>query len=253
MFSLVLPPSGLQTTGHSADAIAHPEATPDVSSSPGIMSSEPSDKRMIPNWSWTTWGALVVGLSILGVNVFAYVSKGADAGAWLIHTFITPVLAFFGIESINAAKHILKRGKSVAGGGGAILNAVKTRVSGKADGAGTTGAGSSGAGAGAASSAGTTGAGAADAADAGAPDSVTATSGGSTRAIHLDISPHNPDQNAPTPATPASGEEGWCLIGKDNTANPPSRICSSVGASDTCMSGDIFPTQDVCVNPNLRA
>jgi hypothetical protein len=25
-----------------------------------------------------------------------------------------------------------------------------------------------------------------------------------------------------------------------------------VGMNDTCMSGDIFPTSAVCVNPNLR-
>jgi len=26
-----------------------------------------------------------------------------------------------------------------------------------------------------------------------------------------------------------------------------------VGVNDECMSGDVFPTNDVCVNPNLRA
>jgi hypothetical protein len=26
-----------------------------------------------------------------------------------------------------------------------------------------------------------------------------------------------------------------------------------VGPNDTCMSGDIFPSQDICVNPSLRA
>ncbi len=41
---------------------------------------------------------------------------------------------------------------------------------------------------------------------------------------------------------------GWCYIGTDDGF----RSCSKVGENDVCMSGDIFPTQDVCVNPSLR-
>ena len=44
------------------------------------------------------------------------------------------------------------------------------------------------------------------------------------------------------------GKPGWCYIGQDRGY----RTCSQVGVSDTCMSGDIFPTHEVCVNPNLR-
>jgi hypothetical protein len=42
---------------------------------------------------------------------------------------------------------------------------------------------------------------------------------------------------------------GWCYIGEDRGF----RSCAEVGVNDTCMSGDIFPTQQICVNPNLRA
>ena len=41
---------------------------------------------------------------------------------------------------------------------------------------------------------------------------------------------------------------GWCYIGEDRGP----RSCMKVGADDKCMSGDIFPSQDLCVNPNLR-
>lgn len=44
------------------------------------------------------------------------------------------------------------------------------------------------------------------------------------------------------------GKAGWCYIGMENGY----RSCASVEASDQCMSGEIFPTQDVCVNPSLR-
>jgi hypothetical protein len=45
------------------------------------------------------------------------------------------------------------------------------------------------------------------------------------------------------------GKKGWCFIGKDRGV----RSCAKVGLNDTCMSGDIFPTSDICVNPRLRA
>ena len=44
---------------------------------------------------------------------------------------------------------------------------------------------------------------------------------------------------------------GWCYIGSSMN-NDSSRACAPVGVNDICMSGDIFPTQEICVNPSLR-
>jgi len=44
-------------------------------------------------------------------------------------------------------------------------------------------------------------------------------------------------------------KSGWCYIGEDRGF----RSCVQVGQQDSCMSGDIFPTQEICVNPSLRA
>jgi len=41
---------------------------------------------------------------------------------------------------------------------------------------------------------------------------------------------------------------GWCLIGEDRGF----RSCAQVENADQCMSGDIFPTNEICVNPSLR-
>ena len=46
-----------------------------------------------------------------------------------------------------------------------------------------------------------------------------------------------------------SGKSGWCYIGEERGY----RSCASVETSDKCMSGDIFPSEEVCVNPSLRA
>jgi hypothetical protein len=45
------------------------------------------------------------------------------------------------------------------------------------------------------------------------------------------------------------GQSGWCFIGEDRGF----RSCALVNEDDKCMSGDIFPSQDLCINPSLRA
>ena len=40
----------------------------------------------------------------------------------------------------------------------------------------------------------------------------------------------------------------YCYIGTDRGY----RSCVKLGESDICMSGDIFPSKDICINPNLR-
>jgi hypothetical protein len=47
----------------------------------------------------------------------------------------------------------------------------------------------------------------------------------------------------------SSGKAGWCFVGVDRGF----RTCAEVGVNDTCMSGEIFPSQEICMNPNLRA
>jgi len=49
-------------------------------------------------------------------------------------------------------------------------------------------------------------------------------------------------------ATKPSSKQGYCYIGEDRGF----RSCIEVGQGDVCMSGDIFPTKDICINPKLR-
>lgn len=43
-------------------------------------------------------------------------------------------------------------------------------------------------------------------------------------------------------------KSGFCYIGEYKGI----RSCINVGEGDKCMSGDIFPTKEICINPNLR-
>lgn len=43
-------------------------------------------------------------------------------------------------------------------------------------------------------------------------------------------------------------ENSYCYIGTDNGQ----RECTNVYAGEICMSGQIFPKMEICINPNLR-
>jgi hypothetical protein len=243
MFATPLPPSGLQsirTLGDGAAAAAPTSSFSDVYSTPATSSTI---SEILPSfssapagagWSWTTWGLIIIGLSVLGLNVFAYLAKGADAGAWVIRTFITPIFSIFGLETINTAKQILKTsddGASATSAAGiSVLDAIETGLGGDA-------------GAGAASTGG------AATSTGGAATSTGGAKGGKN--VFLDIAPRDSTAQVPEPVS-TTGDNGWCLIGEDSSAGNI-RTCASVGAADKCMSGDVFPTQEICVNPSLRS
>lgn len=58
------------------------------------------------------------------------------------------------------------------------------------------------------------------------------------------------EEYEPNEATSSIQENksGWCFIGEESNV----RTCAKVGQNDKCMSGDIFPSRDICVNPSLR-
>jgi len=62
--------------------------------------------------------------------------------------------------------------------------------------------------------------------------------------------PTNAEAPVPAPdgSSSVSGKVGWCFIGDQQGYGS----CMRVGLNDTCMSGDIFPSKDVCINQHLR-
>ena len=68
----------------------------------------------------------------------------------------------------------------------------------------------------------------------------------------LDYAEKHPQYPAPDDATSntqsSNSKSGYCYIGEDRGF----RSCIQVSPNVQCMSGDIFPTMDICVNQNLR-
>ncbi len=65
--------------------------------------------------------------------------------------------------------------------------------------------------------------------------------------LNYDI-PAPDDSLSVTQKGKTSGKAGYCFVGEDRG----NRSCVYVNESDTCMSGNIFPSKDKCINPNLR-
>jgi hypothetical protein len=57
-----------------------------------------------------------------------------------------------------------------------------------------------------------------------------------------------PDESGSSTQRSSVPKTGFCYIGEDRGF----RSCIRVEQADQCMSGDIFPSMDICVNPNLR-
>ena len=60
---------------------------------------------------------------------------------------------------------------------------------------------------------------------------------------------HDNNTDEPAPAKSSNHKGGYCYIGKINDT----RYCAKVSNKSFCMSGDIYPTRNLCVNPNIRA
>lgn len=56
------------------------------------------------------------------------------------------------------------------------------------------------------------------------------------------------EDKLPQPSSSDSQHHGFCYVGRSNNI----RHCAKVSSKSKCMSGDIFPTMDLCINPAIR-
>jgi len=63
-----------------------------------------------------------------------------------------------------------------------------------------------------------------------------------------DYKGYEPQPIETTENTSTKGSAGYCYIGTENGI----RTCAKVGKDNVCMSGDIFSTREICMNPTLR-
>jgi hypothetical protein len=177
-----------------------------------------SSENINTDGSWFSWQLIVIiilVLAILGFNIFTYLAKGTEGIADIIETIFGPILRLFGYATLQTTKQVIQT--SAEGTTASVDLIAGTAVSGinKLE---TTSQDNQ-------------------------KDNIDkALSNAKTN--YENVRPDEANSNIQY-----SGKAGWCYIGESNGT----RTCAEIGVNDICMSGDIFPTNDVCVNPNLRA
>ncbi len=179
----------------------------------------------------TTWLIIFLVLSFLGFNIFVYLAKGTQG----ITNFFAPLIEkIFGTTAsvIGQTVDVSAEGaKAVVGGTASVVNSGLTAVQ--------------------------------DITPNGAPSSLNTQSVQGTMQPP-DVTTNNNLNRAlnssqqdgqdyqayeASSSVGGGGKAGWCYIGEDRGF----RSCAQVGVNDECMSGDIFPSNELCINPNLRA
>ena len=204
-----------------------------------IPSSEPPSVGnkvvgFFSNIGWTKLLVIFVILSFLGVNLFSNLAEVSDWFGKTLGPIFRKILGLIGITTVKVSEKAVdvtatgaKTGIDIAAGTlqsglgvieGQLKNA-KQSMDSKQSGAGTkqSGAGSN-----------------SDTLNDALADSL----------------PQLPEPDDATSSTQknGSGKAGYCYIGEDRGF----RSCIKVNEDDKCMSGQIFPSSDICVNPNLR-
>lgn len=215
-----------------------------------------SSDSFFSNVTWQTWVIIFLILTLLGINIFAYLAKGTQETATIVKQVFGPILSFFGYNTLETTKQTIetsatgtKAGVDIVAGAttGVIDTIQETAVNGVP--AGTTG-----------TSVGistTTPQG--QQASSSLPVQNKIQQGGVNvekwQKDSLEKALSNASQSAKDPEPDNSmsaiqaGKSGWCFIGEDQGI----RTCAEIGVNDGCMSGDVFPNQSICMNPKLRA
>jgi len=223
----------MENTNNLSNSILQP-SEPSILSSSTNLSGESNTGffDFLTNINLTTWLIIVLILAFLGFNIFLYLAKGTED----IANFFKPLIEkIFGtaLEVTGKTVDVPAEGaKEVVSGTANVVNAGLTSVQ--------------------------------DIIPTTANSSIHSEKYQETiqkpdvtskntlnRALdssHRKSSDDDDDDYEAHEASSSILKSGWCYIGEDRGF----RSCAQVGVDDKCMSGDIFPSQEICVNPNLR-
>ena len=215
------------------------------------------------NITWQTWLIVILVLAFFGINIFAYLAKTTTGVSEFINTYFGPILKLFGFSLLETTKQTVN---TSATGTKASVDFVADTTTGAIDTVENAAKNNS------ISTTTTTTTSNTNTSNTNTNGNPTAQKASSSQKNSMPVqqqiqeagsvyewnqgsldSALNDAAKQPEPMPSEStnyttGKAGWCFIGEDRGI----RSCSQVGVNDMCMSGDIFPTQDVCMNPNLR-
>ena len=190
----------------------------------------------IASISWLTWFMIILVLAFLGFNIFSYLAQGTHDISYIFAPLLQRLFGFIYGTANQTIDVAAEGGKAVTSGAAAGVNTGLTAVQNVTP----------------------------NNAKSSMPshpapehdEEIQEAKNSLNKALNSSKNTHSnkekkDDDYEPHQASSSvhdTGKAGWCLIGEDRGY----RTCSKVGENDKCMSGDIFPTQQLCINPNLR-
>jgi hypothetical protein len=192
----------------------------------------------IQNISLTTWILIILILAFLGFNVFAYLATGTQTIADIFGPLMEKILGTAALVSGEVIDVSAEGAKAVTGGTAKVIDSGLTAVQDITPNAANSGIKG-------------------QPINQQKPDAMQETplskalntSQGQQQKSQEEKSQQQDYQaNEASSSVHSAGKAGWCYVGNDRGF----RTCAEVGVNDTCMSGDIFPSHEICMNPNLR-
>ena len=202
--------------------------------------------------SLQTWIIIILILALLGINIFAYLAKGTQETALIFQKIFGPILTFFNYSALETTKQTIDL---TATGTKSATDIVSNTATNLIDNIQQTPVGTS---TGLSIPRGQT-------ASSSFPQSlnqnvnqnVNVTQNQNlnqdqdslSRALDNAKQADNVSPDDSRSSIQTTGKSGWCYIGEEQGT----RTCSEIGVNDVCMSGNVFPNLEICMNPNLRA
>jgi hypothetical protein len=215
-------------------------------SSPLFQSGNNGISDFFGNITWQTWIIIIIVLAVLGFNIFIYLAKGTQIFANVVQQVTSWFSGLFGNSLSDTAKQTVNVSATGAKAGIDVAANTTTSAIDKTSNIGTT---TPVVGQTAYSSQATTGSGNKVTTNTNVEqqqeDSLQNALNDASQSSNVQAD----DSYSSIQMTKSSGKAGWCFIGAEKGV----RSCMEVGMNDQCMSGDIFPSQEICVNPRLRA
>lgn len=210
--------------------------------------------------TWQTWLIVILILAFLGINVFSYLASGTKETVSIFGNIFAPILNLLGYETLETTKQTIQTSATGTKTGVDVVANTTTSAINTIENTATS---------------------AINTIENRANTNIRGNNASSSLSINNAQPVQNKmqmekqineldefqqdhlqkaldDSSRPSEVRPddslssiqkQTSKAGWCFIGEDRGF----RTCTEIGVNDQCMSGDVFPSQEICMNPNLRA
>ena len=188
---------------------------------PNVMPNLEKGKSFLSKIGWKMWVLIIILLTFLGVNVFLYLAQGSEFIVSLLKPLLGTSLGVAG-ETVDVAAEGSKSAVDIVSSIAKIGLLETQTVAKKAKNVNELSSAKL---------------------DFGLPDVPD----NNTLNRNINTKRKKEKNVGSYEGNDSSGK--WCYVGEYNGI----RNCRQLEKGDVCMSGNIFPNRDICINPTLRA